>query len=235
MKTKLLSILILISFFSFAQNSNYERWTAMASNDISLQPEYGNIEKTESQKEDDETFKKEILEHYKGDTIAASKKMSDLGFSYLYDKSDFVTAMRRFNQAYMLNFKNADAYYGFGTIYFNLGAMAKAREQYAKGLKIDPEHSKILTDYGTTYLGDYYKSLENGQENSTGFLVKANEYLEKSLELDKKDSNTIYKLSIVKMYIGDCKKAKELFKKAMKMKNPNITNSYEKELNEKCK
>jgi len=234
MKIKILSLLLLTTFFSFAQNSNYEKWTAMANEDISLQPEYGNVEKTESQKTDDENFKKDIVEYYKGDTNIASKKMSDLGFTYLYEKGDFVTAMRRFNQAYMLNSKNADAYYGFGTIFFNLGAMGKAREQYDKGLEFDPKHSKILTDYGTTYLGDYYESLENGKGNSNEFLTKANEYLEKSFEFDKKDSNTIYKLSIVKMYLGDCKQAKELLKKAKKMDNLNITESYEKELNEKC-
>ncbi len=235
MKLKLLVILFSIMFFSFAQNSNIEKWNAIADNDISLQPEYGNVKKNESQKVDDENFKKDILEHYKGDTNAASEKMSDLGFTYLYEKGDFVTAMRRFNQAFMLNPQNADAYYGFGTIFFNLGAMEMAREQYDKGLKIDPKHPKILTDYGTTYLGDYYESLENGKGNSTEFLEKSQEYLEKSLEYDKKDSNTIYKLSIVKMYIGDCKEAKELLKKAKKMNNPNVTESYEKELNEKCK
>ena len=235
MKIKLLAILLSTTLFSFAQNSNYEKWTAMADKDISLQPEYGNVEKTESQKAVDEDFKKDILEYYKGDTNAASKKMRDLGFTYLYEKGDFVTAMRRFNQAFMLNSKNADAYYGFGTIFFNLGAMEKAREQYDKGLEIDPKHSKILTDYGTTYLGDYYESLENGNENSTEFLTKANEYLEKSFEFDKKDSNTIYKLSIVKMYTGNCKEAMELLKRAKKMNNPNVTESFEKELNEKCK
>ncbi len=71
--------------------------------------------------------------------------------------------------------------------------------------------------------------------NSDQFLSKANEYLEKSLEIDKKDSNTIYKLSIVKMYLGDCKQALGLLKKAKKMKNPNVTESYEMELNQKCK
>lgn len=235
MKIKVLSILLFTTFFSFAQNSYYEKWTAMADNDISLQPEYGNVEKTESQKVDDENFKEDILEYYKGDTMAASKKMSDLGFTYLYDKGDFVTAMRRFNQAFLLDPKNADAYYGYGTIFFNLGAMTKAREQYDKGLEIDPEHSEILTDYGTTYLGDYYESLENGEGNTAEFLTKADEYLEKSLEFDKEDSNTIYKLSIVKMYMGDCKEARELLKEAKKMNNPNVTESYERELNEKCK
>ncbi len=225
---------MIISLYSSAQNYNYILWQRKAETDVSLQPEYGNVERTETQKESDKKFRKDILDHYKGDTIAASKKMSDLGFTYLYDKGDFVTAQRRFNQAYMLNSKNSDAYYGFGTVYFNLGAMNKAREQYDKGLVLNPKHSKILTDYGTTYLGDYYQSLDNKEENPNKFLIKANEYLEKSLEIDKKDSNTIYKLSIVKMYLGDCKQAKELLKKAKKMNNPNVTKSYENELNQKC-
>ena len=235
MKVKLVLIFLTFSLYSSAQNYNYILWQRKAATDVSLQPEYGNVEKTEKQRESDEKFRKDILEHYKGDTIAASRKMSDLGFTYLYDKGDFTTAMRRFNQAYMLNSKNADAYYGFGTIYFNFGAMEKAREQYEKGLELNPKHSKILTDYGTTYLGDYYQSLEKKEENPNQFLNKANEFLEKSLAIDKKDSNTIYKLSIVKMYLGDCKEAKGLLKKAKKMNNPNVTESYEMELNEKCR
>ncbi len=206
----------------------------MAETDVSLQPKYGNIERTVKQKESDEKFRKDILDHYKGDTIAASTKMSDLGFTYLYDKGDFVTAMRRFNQAYLLNSQNSDAYYGFGTIYFNLGAMDKAREQYDIGLKIDPKHSAILTDYGTTYLRDYYNAMEKGAKDSNKHLEMASEYLGRSYEINKKDSNTVYKLSIVKMYLGECKEARSLLKKAKNMGNRNVTASYESELNQKC-
>ena len=233
MKIKITIVLLMTTLFTFAQNMNYERWMVMAENDISLQPEYGKVKKTKSQLEDDEKFKKEILEYYKGDTNLASQKMVDLGFQYLYEKRDLVSAMRRFNQAYLLNHKNADAYYGFGTVYFNLGAMKMAREQYDAGLEINPKHSKILTDYGTTYLGDYYQSLDKN-ENSTQILSKADEFLERSLDIDKKDSNTIYKLSIVKMYLGNCQQARELLNEAKKMNNPNVTESYEKELNQKC-
>jgi len=234
MKIKITLILLISSFCLSAQNYDYILWLRKAQSDVSLQPEYGNIERTEKQKESDEKFRKDILEHYKGDTIVASKKMTDLGFTYLYDKRDFVTAMRRFNQAYMLNAKNSDAYYGFGTVYFNLRAMEKAREQYDKGLEINPNHSAMLTDYGTTYLGDYYNSIENGLENSEKSLEKANQYLSRSYEINKKDSNTIYKLSIIKMYLSKCKESKALLKKAIKMKNPNVTESYQKELKQKC-
>ena len=234
MKTKFTLILLTITFFSFAQNDNYKQWKELAEKDISLQPEYGNVKKNESQKESDRKFREDILGYYKGDTIAASKKMAELGFTYLYDKGDYVTAMRRFNQAYMLNSKNSDAYYGFGTVYFNLGDMNMARKQYDKGLKLNPEHSKILTDYGTTYLGDYYNSIETNTADSNEFLNMANDYLTRSYKINKKDSNTIYKLSIVKMYLGECKEAKSFFKKAKKMDNPNITESYGRELKQNC-
>lgn len=206
----------------------------MAENDASLQPEYGNIDRTEKQKESDKKFREDILEHYKNDTIAASNKMIELGFTYLNDKGDFVTAMRRFNQAHMLNSKNPDSFYGFGVIYFNLGDLDKARKQFDKGLEINPEHSAMLTDYGTTYLGDYYNGLENGLSNVSKSLELANKYLMKSYEINKKDSNTIYKLSIINMNLGKCKESKSFLKKAKKMKNPNVTESYEKELKQKC-
>ena len=235
MKLKITLILIFTTFFSIAQNDNYQRWMEMADNDITLRPEYGNVEKNNKQKESDIKFREDILGYYKGDTIAASKKMAELGFTYLYDKGDYRSAMRRFNQAYMLNSENSDAYYGFGTIYFNLGALEKAREQYDKGLEINPQNSAILTDYGTTYLGDYYNSIEDNTTDSLEFLKLADGYLSRAYDINEDDSNTIYKLSIIKLYLGECKEAKSLLKKAKKMNNPNVTESYEAELNEKCK
>lgn len=235
MKAEFTLVFLIFYFVSSAQNFNYHKWLKMAETDVSLLPEYGNVERTEKQIKSDKIFREDILDYYKGDTIAASKKMSDLGFTYLYDKGDFKTAMRRFNQAFMLNKKNPDTYYGFGSIYFYLGAMDRARAQFDKGLEMNPEHSAMLTDYGTTYLGDYYRSIEEKPSNSTLYLNKANTYLRKSYEIDQKNSNTIYKLSIIKMYLGKCKEAKSLLKKAEKLKNPNITESYKKELQQKCR
>lgn len=234
MRIKITLIFLSFAFCSLAQNDSYQRWMELAENDHTLRPEYGNVEKNDKQKESDKKFREDIIDYNNGDTIAASEKMAELGFTYLYDKGDYVTAMRRFNQAHMLNPKNSNAYYGFGTIYFNLGEMDKAREQYDKGLKLNPTNSEILTDYGTTYLGDYYNAIETDKTNSTDLIEKANDYLTRSYEINQKDSNTIYKLSIVKMYLGECKEAKSLLKKAKKIGNPNITESYEKELKQKC-
>ncbi len=228
MKTLISIFFFSLSLFILGQNSNLEKWKSISENDINLQPEYGNTQKTEEQIKSDNEFIEEILKHYKNKQ-EASKEMIKLGMNYLYVKGDFITAMKRFNQAYLLDKNNADVYYGYGTIYFNLGAFEEAELQYEKGLKINPDHSDILTDYGTIYLANYYET------KSKESLNIAKEYLEKSLKSDKENSNTIYKLSIVHMYLGDCEKANKYLKSAKILNNPNVSEGFEKELKETCK
>lgn len=111
--------------------------------------------------------------------------MTELGFQYLYERGDFPTAMKRFNQAYLLDSKNADIYYGYGTIYFNLGAMENARKQFDKGFSINPNHSKMFTDYGTTYMGDFYNTNNPNSNKAKKILNNSIIYLEKSYSLDQ--------------------------------------------------
>jgi Tfp pilus assembly protein PilF len=229
----LTAIILLFAINISAQNPNFEKWQELANNDINLQPEFGDLEKNESQIKADNDFIEEILKHY-DNKQDASKKMTELGFQYIYERRDLQTAMKRFNQAYLLEPKNADIYYGYGTIYFNLGAMESAREQFDKGLLINPNHSKMLTDYGTTYLGDYYNLVNTNPEKAVENLNNAVKYLEKAYSIDEKNSDTIYKLSIINMYLGDCKKANKYLDKADKMKNPNITEKFKAELKQKC-
>jgi tetratricopeptide (TPR) repeat protein len=229
----LIVIILLFSINTFAQNGNFEKWQELANNDINLQPEFGGVKKNESQIKADNDFIEEILKHY-DNKKDASEKTTALGFRYLYERRDLQTAMKRFNQAYLLEPKNADIYYGYGTVYFNLGAMEKAREQFDKGLSINPNHPKMLTDYGTTYLGDYYNTVNSNPKKAKENLKNSVKYLEKSYSIDERNSDTIYKLSIINMYLGNCKKANKYLDKADKMKNPNITEEFKAELKQKC-
>ncbi len=230
---KLTLLLVFFSVSLFAQDARFEKWQELAKNDINLQPEYGKSEKNPGQIKSDDEFIVEILKHY-DDKKLASKKLTELGFQYLYERGDFPTAMKRFNQAYLLDPKNSDIYYGYGTIYFNLGAMSEAREQFDKGLLVDPDHSRMLTDYGTTYLGDYYSQINSSPTQAKESLEKSKKYLQQAISLDPKDSNTIYKLSIINMNLGDCDSARKFLEKAVQMKNPNVTQEYKTELNQKC-
>lgn len=60
--------------------------------------------------------------------------------------------MYRFNQAFLLDSTNSDIYWGYGAVYFMLNRLDLAREQYKTGLNMDPENTRILTDYGTSYM-----------------------------------------------------------------------------------
>lgn len=233
MKFLLLTFILLISFVSPAQNAHFEQWQKMAGEDISLQPEYGNVEKTADQRKTDSAFVSDIIAEMK-DTLAAGKKMTELGFQYLYERGDPVSAMRRFNQAYLLNPDNADVYYGYGTVYFNLGAMEEARKQYDQGLKLNPEHAAMLTDYGTTYLGEYYQNFDENRTLAEERLDKALEYFERSNEIDDTNADTWFKLSIVSLYKDNCRNAKRYLKQAKKYDHPN-TGDFEEQLKVSCK
>lgn len=227
-------MLCCLTITTVAQNHpNFDKWLEMAEEDISLQPEYGRVEKTPQQKEFDSAFLKDIIQDIP-DTLAASDKMAELGFQYLYERGDFITAMRRFNQAYLLNPENPDIYHGFGTIYFNLGASQEAREQYDKGLKMDPQHQEMLTDYGTTYLGDYYASFDTNRESAEASLDEALEYFLKADEVDDSNPDTNYKLSIVYLYQDNCSESKKYLRRAKRLNNSNITEEYEAQVKASC-
>lgn len=233
---RFIQILLLIFVTSgVAQNENFTKWVALANEDPSLQPEYGNIQKSEELKESDKKFIKELLAEYNGDKKLASEIMIELGFKYLYQKRDLETAMRRFNQAFLVNPKNANLYYGFGAVYFNLGALDEARIQYDKGLAIEPKHFEILTDYGTTYLGEYYNNpnLENDQSKEK--LDLALNKLKESYQVNPNYGSTTYKLSIVYLLKNDCENSEKFLDLTKENNSEIISQDYLNEFNLKCK
>lgn len=233
MKRFLQILLLIFVTTGVAQNENFTKWVTLANEDSSLQPEYGNIQKDEEQKESDRKFVNELLAEYNGDKKLAGEKMIELGFQYLYQKRDLVTAMRRFNQAFLVNPKNADLYYGFGTVYFNLGAMEEARKQYDTGLEIEPRHFEMLTDYATTYLGEYYNKPISGQ--STEKLDLALYKLKESYQVNANYASTTYKLSIVYLLKNDCLNSEKFLDLTKENDSGLITQGYLNEFNLKCR
>lgn len=233
---KILQVLLLCFVTNLAaQNENFEKWVSIAQDDPSLQPEYGNIEKTPKQIKSDKEFVDKLLMEYNGDKIGASKKMTQLGFQYLYEKRDIITSMRRFNQAFLLNPKNADIYYGYGSIYFNLGALEEARKQYDKGLRIEPNNFEILTDYGTTYLGDYYDMVNIEPATAIKNLDLGLEKLIKSYDINPNYPSTNYKLSIIYLYKKDCENSRKFLEMTKELNDDIITQDYLNEFNSTCK
>ena len=226
MKYILTVAISLISLFSFAQQITYKEWQEEAKTEINLQPEYGNAVKNQSQIEADKEFIETELKQ-DGTHRQASEEVIKRGFAYLY-RGDIKTAMRRFNQAWLLDPKNEKAYWGFGAIYFSFGDYTEALNQFEKGLLINPKSSNILTDKATINMTFYENS------HNEVYLNKAIEIFNQSYKIDPSNQNTLFKLSAAYYYKKDCKNALRFYDECMKLGGQQISPGYLEALKKLC-
>ncbi len=153
---------------------------------------------------------------------AASKDLAELGWSYLY-RGDSLTAMKRFNQAWMFDRKNPDAFWGFGII---MGQRAK-KENSEKNLiesvnllrtahELRPDDGRITGDLAVSYtlLGNYLKTLgKNGKQEHE----KAEELFVEAYAREPNHAPIIYNWAVLKFHAGDYQACKKLISEAEKL------------------
>jgi len=217
---------LIISVPAFAQQMSYADWKKEAETQINLRPEYGNVAKTKDQLEEDRKFIETVL---KQDTTLrkGSEHLVNLGFTYLYN-GDLETAMKRFNQAWLLDPKNENAYWGYATVYFSFNDIKEAKRQLDKGLSINPNSSNILTDEATIHMSFY---MGNGNKED---LNKAIELFKQSYKIDPGNQNTLFKLSTVYYYTKDCVNALRYYDECMKLGGKPIPDGYGDALKKMC-
>ena len=209
-----------------------EQWNEEAKTNIRLLPKYGHVPKTKGQKDADKEFIETTLKNYPTNR-KASDHLVELGFKYLY--SDIKTAMYRFNQAYLLDSTNTDIYWGYGGVYMTLGDYENAQKQYLEGISIDPKNTHLLTDYGTYFMAQYYGLKPLGEKDALTKLDLAITYLTKSYQIDNKDQNTTFKLSICYYQKKDCKNAWKYYNECKSLGGQPITEDFTNALTEQCK
>jgi tetratricopeptide (TPR) repeat protein len=226
MRQLLFTLLIISSFAAQGQELTYDDWKKESATNIRLLPAYGHRKKTDAQKIADMKFIKESLE---AETSArkASEHMVRLGWNYFY-KGDIRTAMYRFNQAWLLDSTNANAYWGFGAIYSYFMDEEKALEMYDSGLAIEPANASLLTDKGTIYFGRLYRNIDETNKQM------ALDLFNRSLTIEPRNQNTLFKLSALYLLLGDCDNAKKYYNDCEKFGGAPITEKYTKDLRKKC-
>ena len=138
--------------------------------DISLLPMYGDAEKTAEQIQADKTYL-DYMDARFDDRRAASKTAARAGWNYWY-AGDWQTAMRRFNQSWLLDPDNFDAYWGYVVI---LGVQGKYRESSDMGdiaLDLEPRNHKLLCDVAYSY-GNYAAMIKFSNAEKEKYLQKA--------------------------------------------------------------
>lgn len=121
---------------------------------VDQQPMYGGQERTEAMKKaDDEFLEKVASMGYTRES--GSAKSVELGWQYFF-KGDIATAMRRFNQAWLLNSENGDVYHGFAVVTAERGGSLQEAERYFRmaltKAGVDPyvyvDYARLLNVHG---------------------------------------------------------------------------------------
>lgn len=105
-------------------------------------PMYGGMDRSAfpDLKAADEKLISDTTQYY-GSREAASSEFAQNGRAY-YFQDDLTNAMRRFNQAWLLNHKNAEAFAGFGTVRSKQGKYCEAMKLMDQALNLNPPYSQ---------------------------------------------------------------------------------------------
>lgn len=114
--------------------------------DRNLLPKYGGLPETDWQKAANAAFISGMDEDYHGDRKKASLDMAMRGWQYLA-AGDFDDAMRRFNQAWLLNNKNGTALWGMAAIQASSGKYDDALKLFADAEEFVGSEINFSVDY----------------------------------------------------------------------------------------
>lgn len=108
-------------------------------------PMYGEVAKSDQYKKIDEAFKADCLIQF-GTIDSSVNVYTDYAWRYFYN-NDLKTAMKRFNQAWLLNAEFPDSYFGFAALLEVHGNNQEAERFYKMGLEKDTSNKRAVICY----------------------------------------------------------------------------------------
>lgn len=138
-KTRFVHVLLAAALILFSASPSL-------ADDRNLLPKYGSLPKTEWQKEADTVFISGMNEDYHGDLKKASSDMAARGWQYLA-AGDLANAMRRFNQAWLLNNENGVALWGMAAVEASSGKLDESLKLFAEAEKFVGDELNFSVDY----------------------------------------------------------------------------------------
>ena len=148
-----------------------------------LIPMYGGMGRASNQeiKKGDDEFISKVTEEF-GTRQNAAKAFVERAFQ-LYHKNDLLTAMRRFNQAWLIDPQNPEVYWGFASVQYDIGANCSAMKMTEYALRLGYSNPEFLADAGMMHglcpLGA--DDFSNEQKNT--YFEKSNVLFEKAVSI----------------------------------------------------
>jgi Tfp pilus assembly protein PilF len=196
-----------------------------STHNINELPMYGKEPKAPEMIEADNKFIDFCIKE-KGDRKSASKHSAMRGWEYI-NKGDLSTAMKRFNQAWLLDSLNASSYWGMAVIVGNQGDYNQSTELFDMALPLDSLNARLISDMAQTY------ERKGVTLSNSSILNHADSLFSKASKCDSTDGAIYYNWATLKFYLYDYKAAWEKISKAEELKYQDIDNRFINELTSK--
>jgi tetratricopeptide (TPR) repeat protein len=113
---------------------------------LNLLPMYGHLPKSPSLKQSDSTFISQAIEAHGGAPDTASRFYSELAWKF-FSGNQLDIAMKRFNEAWLLDSTNGDVYWGIGSILGRRGAPIETTITYLeKATLLKPKNERLKSN-----------------------------------------------------------------------------------------
>lgn len=188
---------------------------------INLLPMYGHAKKCKQQLDADQAFINWCKEEM-GDLKDAAKTHINWGNDY-YKNKDYETAMKRYNQAWLLDSLNSDVYCGFGLLQIEAKKTDEARELLNRSIILDPKNAKAWRSLAITDWMKFDEQLKATRRIEIDRLNTMIEHLKKAISISPQDDLSFYYLTFAYSHFNQ----KDSARKYMKITdglNPNLIN-----------
>ncbi len=201
-----LLFIITIVVSSCKPSSQYE-------NINNTKPMYGEVPKSEDYKKIDEEFIQNCLKECKTIDSAVNEHIKNAWWYFYHDSLQ--TAMKRFNQVWLLNPNFPDSYFGFAALLETQGNNSEAQRFYAMALEKDKNKDRAELCYQR--IADCKEQLKDYKGTIEAYI--------KISELNPKNDFAFDKIGFFQAQLGNSVEAFKAYNKALSL-NPGDANTY---------
>lgn len=183
-----------------------EEKTGVSTGSVNTLPLFGERPKTAAQISEEIHFLNDCDQNF-ASRAEASTFFSERGWDYV-DKGQLDTAAYRFNLSWLLNNRNADAYWGLGVVCYQKNQLAEAIRIMKKGLAVTDSNVVLMTDLATVEIKHYQ------DKANAAVLADAESHLQQAIAMSPTMATSYQKLSMVYYLKADYAKAWDYFHQA---------------------
>ena len=196
--------------------------TGSASGAVNTLPLFGERPKTAAQIDAEVHFLNDCDQNF-ASRHEASDFFSARGWDYI-SSGQLDTAAHRFNLSWLLNDRNADAYWGLGVVCYQKNQLSDAIRMLKRGLAVSDSNTVLMTDLAALQIKSYQLKPDPAE------LTDAEKHLQRAVTISPGSADSYQKLSLVSYLKGDFARAWDYFHQARTLNLAVLDLSYLNEL-----